>query len=407
MVNIKCFKCNSLKIDSKPYLYRLYISSTYRSNFRREITTDRYQLIPLAACKKCRRVLTFTTKLHFFTNYNCLCVFFSILGGILLYLIINIVLGILLVTVGSLLLVLTIFSFYGYSNYSKFSPNRYVRIVGNSIYIKSANMIEWVYYNEFIADDFNPLVLDKTDKVQLRSIIISRAKQGDHIQELNLKGTVELVLDYFNLVYNRNSLFEYETLLFDLIQINARYFHNLLYPKVFKKQLKTFPKNDLLDMEKRIIENSFIVKEIGEKIIADFVGRLLVEHRKKVKMSIEGHIFFTNYRILCPFTKFKIKLSLKLTDPNFIIDLEEKILQKQKEEISSGFLKPFLNIPLTEVIEDIKVRNQIFTMRFNFHENFKVNIKISYVKQRATTRNETIRDVFSKIENLMLNRNSS
>ncbi|TKJ20150.1 MAG: hypothetical protein CEE43_13225 [Promethearchaeota archaeon Loki_b32] len=373
MVKIKCFKCNSTSIASKPFLHRNPIGTTSRSTYRREIVTDHYQLIPLAVCKKCKRQFNITQRLIPFMRFPCCwCVifFFPIIGFITIGF--AFLPGLILILIGFLTLVFALYSMYRDTKYSKRSSGRYLRVFGNEIYVKSEDMVEWVHYNEFISDDFKPLVLDKTDKVQLRSVIISRVKQGHQLQKLNLKGTAELVSDYFNLVNNTKSLSEYSNLLIELIQIDTAYFHNMLYPWVLKRQLKAFSEKDLLDMEKKIVKNSFIAIDIGENIITDFLGTIFVKHLKKEKITIQGHIFFTNYRILCPFCQFKIKDSIH--------DLEDKILQQQKEKITVGSLKPFLNIPINVANDNVELKGLYLVMQSNFYENYRLDIKISSVE---------------------------
>lgn len=186
-----------------------------------------------------------------------------------------------------------------------------------------------------------------------------------------------------------------QKLIVEAITINFEYFNEKIYPRIIKKLNRTFCYNDLLKLEKDILEKYCLYD--NEKILTIFKGKMLQGHN-----YVKGRIYLTQYRIFA-------QGSLKITAGSSIIWMVaiggmnvtgmligyfinkgiqtniRKFVQKSiggqfnKEKLCYGYQYPILNA------YNIKKSNKFIKYWVNIQVDKKGKIKTKRLKIKITT----------------------
>jgi len=273
----------------------------------------------------------------------------------------------------------------------------------------------------------------------LRKKIIDAITVGDEVQITPLYETVDMIKKFFIKKHNANLVSEYEELVVELSEINSSFFWDKCYPNLIKKLLNKYDKEELLKIEKNLVNKVFVDKQLDEKIIIDFIGKIGLS---ELKVQEEGHIFLTNLGIFWIHHKSKVgnagalyaagaykSLPLALMATR----LEKKIIEKRdefmtalefhdedgtfsrsygKKEYRKGVspLALIPKIPFT-VPYNIIISNKLsFLMNFPYKENSEDKIcKITFIVDLDKNRKESSKDfiqrkqeAFSRIRSFFL-----
>jgi hypothetical protein len=139
----------------------------------------------------------------------------------------------------------------------------------------------------------------------LRQRILDAVATGDVIKTTPLYETVNMLKKFFKQKYNSNLINEYEDLIIELSEVNSDFFWNQIYSKLNHGLLKKYKQEELCKIEYNIADKIFIEKQLGERIVVDFIGKIELP---KLKVQEEGHIFLTNLGIFVISWRSKVSM---------------------------------------------------------------------------------------------------
>lgn len=243
------------------------------------------------------------------------------------------------------------------------------------------------------------------DEIQLKNKIIA------NIQAVGLNShTMEMVLTYFSSLYQSRLLEEFADLLIEILEPDAELFCNQFYPQIRKELIKKYSEEEVCRIEKELVIQGFLAHEIDEHIISDFVGEVIIVGITYIRIILKGHGFITNYRMLCPFSKFKVKetssasypllatssgrwgalgekIRDKISHPKLknLYDILGEIIMQQQNETKKIPLPVLCNLPINNPY-GIKKRSNSLEFWMNFRHRFvwqKLNFSISHARLRG------------------------
>jgi hypothetical protein len=110
-----------------------------------------------------------------------------------------------------------------------------------------------------------------------------------------LETLLNMLIDIFPQTYDSDSLNDYFSLLREINKLNYPIFCGYYYPAIREFIVKEHPQVNIASIETKLVEEFYLLKDLNETIQFQFVGEVKLP---ELKNKIEGHIFFTNLRII-------------------------------------------------------------------------------------------------------------
>lgn len=110
-----------------------------------------------------------------------------------------------------------------------------------------------------------------------------------------LETLLNMLIDIFPQTYDSDSLKEYFSLLREISKMNYPIFWGYYYPAIRNFIIKEHPQVNIISIETKLVDELYLLKDLNETIQFHFVGKVKLP---ELETKIEGHIFFTNLRII-------------------------------------------------------------------------------------------------------------
>lgn len=110
-----------------------------------------------------------------------------------------------------------------------------------------------------------------------------------------LETLLNMLKDIFPKIYDSDSLNDFSSLLREINEYNYPIFWGYLYPAIREFIVKEHPQVNILSIETNLVDELYLLKDLNETIQFHFDGEVKFP---ELKSKIEGHIFFTNLRII-------------------------------------------------------------------------------------------------------------